>query len=242
MSVVICWCGQHASFEPHVCIQHYSNCLFACSSYFCRPKTHTTTTTNTTAHTQPHTHTQPQPQALFDSILAGLLARVRDHNGRVQEAACSGLAEVMEHAGHCTNGQILVQRYQVKLTHRIEVETVSNAYPFGYCVKAVIAVVPCTCSPTEAPNKHINQPAYQHDHPTNHSTIQAINDALSSVVGSCGRRNLRIMLDAVTTSIDTVGRGHARQQTAAIQQLMVPLFQRWQQPGLAEQVCVFLSG
>jgi hypothetical protein len=52
-------------------------------------------------------------QALFDAILAGLLARVRDHNGRVQEAACSGLAEVLEHAGHCTQGAILVPRFQV---------------------------------------------------------------------------------------------------------------------------------
>jgi hypothetical protein len=53
-------------------------------------------------------------QALFDAILAGLLARVRDHNGRVQEAACSGLAEVLEHAGHCTQGAILVPRFQVR--------------------------------------------------------------------------------------------------------------------------------
>lgn len=52
-------------------------------------------------------------QALFDAILAGLLACVRDHNGRVQEAACSGLAEVLEHAGHCTQGAILVPRFQV---------------------------------------------------------------------------------------------------------------------------------
>jgi hypothetical protein len=55
-------------------------------------------------------------QALFDSILAGILARVRDHNGRVQEAACSGLAEVLEHAGHCTNGQILLPRFAVSGT------------------------------------------------------------------------------------------------------------------------------
>jgi hypothetical protein len=66
--------------------------------------------------------------------------------------------------------------------------------------------------------------------------LQPIIDALSTVLGNCGRRNLRIVLDAVTTSIDTVGRQHAQQQPAAIQQLMVPLFQRWQQPGLSEQV------
>lgn len=68
------------------------------------------------------------------------------------------------------------------------------------------------------------------------SLLQHIVDALSAVLGSCGRRNLRIVLDAVTTAIDTVGRQHAQQQTAAIQQLMVPLFQRWQQPALNEQV------
>lgn len=66
--------------------------------------------------------------------------------------------------------------------------------------------------------------------------MQHINDALSSVLGNCGRRNLRIVLDAVTTAIDTVGRGYVQQQQAAIQQLMVPLFQRWQQAGLTEQV------
>lgn len=52
----------------------------------------------------------------------------------------------------------------------------------------------------------------------------------------CGRRNLRIVLDAVTTAMDTVGRGHVQQQPAAVQQLMVVLGQRWQQPGLLEQV------
>jgi hypothetical protein len=31
----------------------------------------------------------------------------------VQEAACSGLAEVLEHAGHCTGGEILVPRFKV---------------------------------------------------------------------------------------------------------------------------------
>lgn len=62
----------------------------------------------------PFSHYVCSPQALFDSILGGLLARVRDHNGRVQEAACSGLAEVMEHAGHCTNGEILTPRFKVR--------------------------------------------------------------------------------------------------------------------------------
>lgn len=72
--------------------------------------------------------------------------------------------------------------------------------------------------------------------------LQPIIDALSIVLGNCGRRNLRIVLDAVTTSIDTVGRQHAQQQPAAIQQLMVPLFQRWQQPGLSEQVGFSTTG
>lgn len=66
--------------------------------------------------------------------------------------------------------------------------------------------------------------------------LQAISDALSAVLSTCGRRNLRIVLDAVTTATETVGRGHVQQQAAAIQQLMVPLGQRWQQPGLLEQV------
>lgn len=52
-------------------------------------------------------------QALFESILLGLLTRVRDHNGRVQEAACSALAELMEHADHCTQGAVLLPRLQV---------------------------------------------------------------------------------------------------------------------------------
>lgn len=78
------------------------------------PHTTTAATTAAASPTPPpptpsHTHTQ----ALFDSILSGLLARVTDHNGRVQEAACSGLAEVLEHAGHCTHGQILVPRFKV---------------------------------------------------------------------------------------------------------------------------------
>lgn len=52
-------------------------------------------------------------QALFEQILAGLLSRVADGNGRVQEAACSGLAELLEHAGACTHGAVLVPRLQV---------------------------------------------------------------------------------------------------------------------------------
>lgn len=32
----------------------------------------------------------------------------------LQEAACSGLAEVLEHAGHCTGGEILVPRFKVR--------------------------------------------------------------------------------------------------------------------------------
>jgi hypothetical protein len=61
----------------------------------------------------PPQRTNPQTQALFESIVAGLLTRVRDHNGRVQEAACSGLAEAMEHAGHCMRGAVLLPRLQV---------------------------------------------------------------------------------------------------------------------------------
>jgi hypothetical protein len=54
-------------------------------------------------------------QALFEQILAGLLSRVADGNGRVQEAACSGLVELLEHAGACTHGAVLVPRMQVRL-------------------------------------------------------------------------------------------------------------------------------
>lgn len=66
--------------------------------------------------------------------------------------------------------------------------------------------------------------------------LQHITDTLAAALATCGRRNLRITLDAITTAIETVGRMHAQQQPAAIQQMMVPLFQRWQQPGLTEQV------
>jgi hypothetical protein len=52
-------------------------------------------------------------QALFEQILAGLLSRVAEGNGRVQEAACSGLAELLEHAGACTHGAVLIPRMQV---------------------------------------------------------------------------------------------------------------------------------
>lgn len=52
-------------------------------------------------------------QALFESIMLGLLSCVRDHNGRVQEAACSGLAELLEHAGKCTHGAVIIPRMQV---------------------------------------------------------------------------------------------------------------------------------
>jgi hypothetical protein len=53
-------------------------------------------------------------QALFEQILAGLLSRVLEGNGRVQEAACSSLAELLEHAGNCTHGAVLVPRMQVR--------------------------------------------------------------------------------------------------------------------------------
>jgi hypothetical protein len=52
-------------------------------------------------------------QTLFEQILAGLLSRVAEGNGRVQEAACSSLAELLEHAGACTHGAVLVPRMQV---------------------------------------------------------------------------------------------------------------------------------
>jgi hypothetical protein len=52
-------------------------------------------------------------QALFEQILAGLLSRIAEGNGRVQEAACSSLAELLEHAGACTHGAVLVPRVQV---------------------------------------------------------------------------------------------------------------------------------
>ncbi|WIA22073.1 hypothetical protein OEZ85_004416 [Tetradesmus obliquus] len=117
----------------------------------------------------------PENEALFEQILAGLLSRVADGNGRVQEAACSGLAELLEHAGACTHGAVLVPR------------------------------------------------------------LQPLADTLSKAAASCGRRNLRIVLEAVSTTCSVVGSRVLSQHPAAVQQLVVPLLNRWQAIGFVER-------
>eukprot|EP00882_Tetradesmus_deserticola_P010499 GHRQ01011091.1.p2 GENE.GHRQ01011091.1~~GHRQ01011091.1.p2 ORF type:complete len:227 (+),score=84.66 GHRQ01011091.1:3-683(+) len=117
----------------------------------------------------------PANEALFEQILAGLLSRVADGNGRVQEAACSGLAELMEHAGTCTRGAVLVPR------------------------------------------------------------MQPIAETLSLAASSCGRRNLRIVLEAISTTCSVVGGRVLSQHPAAVQQLVVPLLNRWQGIGFLER-------
>jgi len=47
-------------------------------------------------------------EALFKSALGGVLARVGDHNRHVQQAACSALATMLEHAGAATDGGALL--------------------------------------------------------------------------------------------------------------------------------------
>lgn len=60
-------------------------------------------------------------------------------------------------------------------------------------------------------------------------------ETLSKAISSCGRRNLRIVLDSISTTCDVLGRHHLSQQPAAVQQLMVPLLNRWQSLGIGER-------
>jgi hypothetical protein len=96
-------------------------------------------------------------------------------------------------------------------------------------------------------------PAVGQTHPLTHTSLatpprhtahtyartQPIADALAAALASCSRRNLRIVLDAVTTLVDVVGRGPMQQQPGVVQLLMVALSTRWQQPGLTDQVSWF---
>ncbi|KAF6260222.1 ARM repeat-containing protein [Scenedesmus sp. NREL 46B-D3] len=117
----------------------------------------------------------PENEALFEQILAGLLSRVADGNGRVQEAACSGLVELLEHAGTCTHGAVLVPR------------------------------------------------------------LQPLTETLSQAASSCGRRNLRIVLEGISTTCSVAGGRVLSQHPAAVQQLVVPLLNRWQAIGFVER-------
>jgi hypothetical protein len=93
------------------------------------------------------------------------------------------------------------------------------------------------CRPRKRPT-----PPRAAPHRTTPHRTQPIVEALSAVIASCGRRNLRIVCDAITTCVQVAGRRAMQQQPAAVQQLLVPLFQRLQQQGLTEQVRVPVSG
>eukprot|EP00879_Flechtneria_rotunda_P017533 GHRR01018382.1.p1 GENE.GHRR01018382.1~~GHRR01018382.1.p1 ORF type:complete len:732 (+),score=218.13 GHRR01018382.1:287-2482(+) len=117
----------------------------------------------------------PENEALFVAILLGLLGRVQDGNSYVQEAACSGLADLLEHASNVTHGRLLLPRLQPL------VETLSNA------------------------------------------------------IATCGRRNLRIVLDAISTTCSVIGGRILSEYPAAVQQLVVPVLNRWQSLGFMER-------
>ncbi|KAF8063844.1 TRN1 [Scenedesmus sp. PABB004] len=120
----------------------------------------------------------PENEALFEQVLAGLLGRVRDCNTRVQEAACSGLAELLEHAGAATHGLVLLPR------------------------------------------------------------LQPLVETLAAALGSCGRRNLRTILDAVGTACDVLGGRVLSAHPAAARALVVPLLNRWQALGFREREAI----
>lgn len=67
------------------------------------------------------------------------------------------------------------------------------------------------------------------------SCLQPLVETLSHAIGTCGRRNLRIILDATATTCDVIGGRVMHQQPAAVQQLLVPLLNRWQQVGFMER-------
>lgn len=46
----------------------------------------------------PASHASPLLQSLLASSLAGLLGRVLEHNKKVQEAACSSIANIVDEA------------------------------------------------------------------------------------------------------------------------------------------------
>jgi hypothetical protein len=65
--------------------------------------------------------------------------------------------------------------------------------------------------------------------------LQPLAETLSKAAASCGRRNLRIVLEAVSTTCSVLGRRVLTQQPAAVQQLVVPLLNRWQAIGFVER-------
>jgi hypothetical protein len=56
--------------------------------------------------------------------------------------------------------------------------------------------------------------------------LQPLIDTLSATIASCGRRNLRIVLDAISTSVDVLGGRELAQHPASVQKLMVAVFSR----------------
>ncbi|CAL8464616.1 g4151 [Coccomyxa elongata] len=99
-------------------------------------------------------------QQQFDTVIAGLLTRVRDNNRHVQEAACSALATLEEAAG----GELLPR-------------------------------------------------------------LPAILKTVAAALAMYGRKNLRILYDAISTLADAVGSALA--EPAAMQILMPPLQEKW---------------
>lgn len=67
------------------------------------------------------------------------------------------------------------------------------------------------------------------------AVLQPLADTLSKAAASCGRRNLRIVLEAVSTTCSVVGSRVLSQHPAAVQQLVVPLLNRWQAIGFVER-------
>lgn len=185
----------------------------------------------------------PQPlrqQALFGAVLAGLLGRVGDGNSRVQEAAVSGLAELLEHAGHTTRGAVLLPHLQVRGAARhacchARLRCVLRA---RCCLRACVTparALTRTPVPATAAALPLLLPVAA---AAAHALLQPLVDTLSRAIGSCGRRNLRIVLDALTTFCDVVGGRTLAQHPAAVQSLLMPLFARWQAPGLSEREAV----
>jgi hypothetical protein len=65
--------------------------------------------------------------------------------------------------------------------------------------------------------------------------MQPLTETLSKAAASCGRRNLRIVLEAISTTCGVIGGRTLSQHPAAVQQLVVPLLNRWQAIGFVER-------
>lgn len=65
--------------------------------------------------------------------------------------------------------------------------------------------------------------------------VQPLIETLSQAVATCGRRNLRMLLDATATACEVIGGRVLHQHPAAVQVVVVPILNRWQAAGFVER-------